>query len=100
MSFRRSRNSHDLWRALVHENADLLAQLPPKALESEQIFRDYVTRGVHDGLPLTPSVFELSPAAVENLWRFINHKAQFDMDATLFDDFNEAYRARNVFRAR
>jgi hypothetical protein len=98
MSFRRSLNNHDIWQALVREHVDLLAQLPPKALESEQSFRDYVTKGVHDDLLLVPSVFQLSSVALESLWRFINEKAHFDMDAILFDNFNEAYRKLQAYR--
>jgi hypothetical protein len=37
-------------------------------------------------------VFDLSPGALDDLWNFINKRAQFDMDATLFGDFNEAFK--------
>lgn len=92
MSFRRNINSHDAWRILVRENAGLLMELPREALANEKIFRDYVTHGTHDGVKLEPSVFELSSKSLDELWIFINHKAQFDMDAILFEDFNEALR--------
>jgi hypothetical protein len=92
MTFRRGSNSHERWCALVRDNADLLADLPRGALVRENAFRDYVTRGVHRGVRLSPSVFELSPESLEKLAIFIGHRAQFDMDALLFDDFNEAFR--------
>lgn len=92
MSFRRKSNGHDLWSALVRENAALLVDVPRGALIRESAFRDYVTRGSHRGVELSPSVFELSAESLAKLWTFINHRAQFDMDASLFDDFNEAFR--------
>jgi hypothetical protein len=70
----------------------LLKELPREALANEKIFRDYVTRGMHRGVKLAPSVFELSRKALDDLWIFVNHNAQFDMDIILFDDFNEAFR--------
>ena len=67
----------------------MLDELPHGARETEVAFRDYVTSGTHRGVRFSPSVGELSVEAFEALSRFINHEAQFDMDATLFDSFNE-----------
>ena len=92
MSFRRRSNAHDRWAALVRESSDLHSEVPRAALARESAFRDYVTSGVHRGTKFAPSVFELSPDALTKLWTFINHRARFDMDASLFDDFNEAFR--------
>ena len=36
----------------------------------------------------------LSSNQLKELWVFINHKAQFDMDASLFEAFNKEFRAR------
>lgn len=90
LSFRRSNNRLDEWKTLVAENADLLASLPDEALTDESSFRSYVTHGIVRGARVQPSVPELSPDAVEALWVFVNHKAAFDMDASLFDDLNTA----------
>lgn len=95
MSFRRKENAHDIWKSRVLENAALLTSLPSEAIESEQTFRDYVTHGVQHGSSLAPSVLELNPKALDDLATFIDHKAQFDMDAMLFDDFKEALRRRH-----
>jgi len=91
MAFRRKENAHDLWRATVRQSSDLLSELPAEALSSEEAFRGYVTNGFYRERRLTPPVSALSPKALEDLWTFINVKAQFDMDATLFDDFKAAY---------
>jgi hypothetical protein len=92
MGFRKKSNRHDWWTALVQDSADLLVDVPREALTQEIAFRDYVTRGVHRGVRLSPSVLDLSSKSLENLWNFIQHRARFDMDAALFDDFNEAFR--------
>ena len=94
MSFRRTSNKHDWCTHLVHASADLLEDLPRDALASEAAFRDYVTHGVHRDVPFCPSVTELSPESLDKLWSFIHHRAQFDMDASLFESFNGAYRNR------
>ena len=91
MSFR-SASRHDIWNGLVQNNRTLLSELPREALANKEAFRDYVTSGTHRRVVLKPSVFELSSEAITNLWTFINQKTQFDMDATLFDNFNEAFR--------
>jgi hypothetical protein len=88
VSFRRTLNRHDLWRELLAEHVGLLDALPRGARETEAAFRDYVTSGTHRGVAFSPSVDELSVEAFEALSRFINHEAQFDMDASLFDSFN------------
>ena len=77
---------------MVQENGVLLTELPHEATANEAAFRDYVTKGLHRGRPMVPSVFDLSTQALDDLWTFINTKAEFDMDASLFDDFNEAFR--------
>lgn len=94
MGFRRETNRHDRWVRLVRENAELLSHVPKEALVREDAFRDYVTRGAHRGVQFSPSVFELSEQSLADLWTFITHRAQFDMDAIRFDDFNEAFRRR------
>jgi hypothetical protein len=93
MAFRRNANRHDHWLRAVHEHAGLLRDLPQAALANEAVFRDYLTRGEHEGVKLHPSVFELSRNALEDLWVFVNHEMQFDMDCVLFDDFNLAVRS-------
>jgi hypothetical protein len=95
VSYRRRASKHDLWTSVVEASDDLLAEVPAGALSSEAAFRDYLTRGVHRGVAYRPTVFELDAAALDKLWCFINERAQLDMDATLFDDFNEAFRARD-----
>jgi hypothetical protein len=92
VGFRKKSSRHEWWSALVQENAELLVDVPRGALIREIAFRDYLTRGVHRGVRLSPSVFELSARALGQLWTFIQHRAQLDMDAALFDDFNEAFR--------
>lgn len=92
MTFRRTNNKHEGWRVLVQENHVLLCELPAAALANENAFRDYVTRGVHRDITLTPSVFDLSAKARAGLFEFMHAKACFDMDVTGFDDFNEAFR--------
>lgn len=94
MSFRKSFNHHDGWLSLVRENEELLSSLPKDALASEKAFRDYVTIGSHRGIEFKPSVHELSAAALNNLFHFINHKTHFDMEASLFDAFNAAFRKK------
>ena len=86
MGFRRKANHHDHWSALIQQHRALLTDLPEAAWVSEAAFRDYLTSGAQ----LAPSVFELSPAALDGLWTFIHH-AQFDLDATRFDHFNLAF---------
>lgn len=95
MSFHRISNSHDLWLSVVRDGSSLLFGLPSAAVASEAAFRDYMTGGMVDGRPVVPSVFDLSPQALDGLWMFVNHKAQFDMDATLFDNFNKAFQLRH-----
>jgi hypothetical protein len=95
MSFRRISNSNDRWLSVVRDSTSLLSGLPSVAVASEAEFRDYMTRGMVDGRPVVPSVFDLSPQALDDLWTFVNHKAQFDMDATLFDNFNKAFQLRH-----
>ena len=92
MAFRRSLNSQDWWRDLVRQNRVLLDELPRRATANEQTFRDYLTSGTARGIPLSPSVFELSPRALNDLWTFVHDKAHFDFDASLFDDFDAAFR--------
>lgn len=94
MSFRKTGNRHGIWADLVAENRDLLVDLPREALSSEAAFRDYVTRGRHRGVAFNPMVFELSRDSLDRLWTFINHRAQFDMDAANFEHFNDAFRRR------
>ena len=91
MGFRKSWNRHENWLRLLREQADLLLDVPRAAVASESAFRDYVTRGAHRGARFSPSVFDLSPEALKKLATFVD-RAQFDMDAMLFDDFNEALR--------
>ena len=79
---------------MVHENTHLLSELPREALANEEMFRDYVTTGTHQGVRLMPSVFGLSDKSLSDLWVFIQSKRQFDLDAILFDSFNEAFRRR------
>ncbi len=90
MSYRPEKSSHDFWRDVVRDNESLLTVLPREALANERAFRGYVTNGRYRDVKFAPSVFELSAPALEQLWTFIQHKAQFDMDAIGFDDFNSA----------
>ncbi len=92
MSFRRTNNRYDNWKTLVAENADLLASLPNAAIANESSLRSYVTNGTLHGIGIHPAVHELSPEAVDALWTFVHHKAEFDMDASLFDDLNAVFR--------
>lgn len=92
MSFRKNQNAHDLWKSIVEKNRDLLSPVPLAAIASEAAFRNYLTRSVHRDVQFSPSVCELSKAAVDDLWTFIVHKTEFDMDILYFDDFNEAFR--------
>jgi hypothetical protein len=92
MSFRRKFNTHDLWCALVRENEALLCELPTGALANMAVFRDYVTRGVHRDVALSPSVFQVSAKARRDLHTFMHKKAYFDMEVGNFDHFNEAFR--------
>jgi hypothetical protein len=96
VSFRRMNNRHDNWKTLVAENADLLVSLPEVALADESSFRSYVTHGILHGIKIHPTVPELSPEAVDALWTFVNHKAAFDMDASLFDDLNTTVQNRRT----
>jgi hypothetical protein len=43
---------------------------------NEQAFRGYATNGLYRGAKLSPTVFELSPQALKDMWTFINHRAQ------------------------
>jgi hypothetical protein len=95
MSFRRKSNSHDIWLSVVQESASLLSTLPSRVIASEAAFRDYMTRSTLEGRSVSPSVFDLSPRALDDLFSFMNRRAQFDMDIALFDDFNEAFRSSN-----
>lgn len=95
MSFRRKENSHDIWLSMVRESSDLLTELPAGALASEEAFRGYMTNGTYREVRFSPQVSELSRKALDDLWTFINHKTELDMDAILFDDFNDAFRAKN-----
>ena len=95
MAFRWRTNSVELRRTVVHENTHLLSELPREALANEKTFRDYVTTGTHQGVRLMPAVFELSDEALSDLWVFIQHKRQFDLDAILFDSFNDTFRRRH-----
>ena len=96
MSFRRTFNEQEGWRTLVQENRALLSELPVDALVNQNAFCDYVTRGVHKDFALSPSVFEISAKARADLFDFMHGKAQFDMDVTSFDHFNEALRSDHV----
>ena len=91
MAFRRTENRADQWRTLVEVHADLLAALPHEACVNEAAFRDYVTSGEHRGVRFTPAVDELSKQELAALAEFIHHRAQFDMDASCFDAFNQAF---------
>ena len=92
MSFRRTYNEHEVWCQLVQENQALLSEVPAAALANKNAFRDYLARGVHHEIVLTPSVFELSPKVRADLFDFIHFKAYFDMEMASFDQFNEAFR--------
>jgi len=92
MTFRRAGNRHDWWTKVVRENAQLLRQVPASAIATEAAFRDYVTGSIHRGVAFEPTVFALDRRALDDLWDFIQRKAQFDMDASFFDDFNAAFR--------
>src|SRR5262245_39624346 len=94
MSFRRQLNRREWWLAVVDDGKELLREVPESALANEAAFRDYVTRGLHRGVRFSPCVFELSSAALDDLYSFINRVAKFDMDALLFDDFNEAFQRK------
>ena len=94
MSFRRKHNSSLLWKSLVEENKALLAALPSGALVNEQAFRGYLTSGVYRDVKFRPSIFELSSSALDDLVFFVHHKAQFDLDTILFEDFNQALCSR------
>ena len=96
MSFRRTSNAHDCWLAVVRENSNLLREIPTSVLATERAFREYVTEGAIRGSVVSPSIPELSDQAIESLGAFIHHKAQFDMDATLFHGFNAEYRRRHL----
>lgn len=84
---------------MVHENAILLSELPTAALANEAAFRDYLTGGVHRDQPFTPSVFDLSARAIDDLSSFLEN-AHFDMDVLLFDDFNKAFRRHHPWPPR
>ena len=96
MSFRRTFNQQEGWCTLVQENQALLGELPVGALVNKNAFRDYVTRGVHREVILTPSVFEISPKARADLFDFIHGKAYFDMESASFDHFNAAFQSDHV----
>lgn len=76
---------------MVRDNEDLLGDLPREALANERAFRGYVTNGAYRGVNFSPAVSKLSSRALNDLWTFINHKAEFDMDAQRFDEFNAAF---------
>lgn len=96
MSYRRKQNRREWWLRVVGENRALLQHLPAQALVSEASFRDYLTRGVHGGVRLSPELSGLPAVVLQDLWVFVQHKACFDMDVTLFDEFNKAYRQRGT----
>jgi hypothetical protein len=79
----------------VQEQFALVSELPAEALARETVFRDNVTSGMHQEKVLTPSVFELSRTALNDLYAFMG-KAEFDMDVTLFEHFNQAFRQRRT----
>jgi hypothetical protein len=88
MNFRRVSNRADSWRLYCHEHRRLIEQtrLPIEVFASERIFRDFATHGIASGSP------PLTPEQVDALHRFIT--TYFDLDALLFDDFEEIRRQR------
>ena len=73
----------------MEENKALLQALPSAALINEKAFRSYLTSVVYGDVTFKPAISELSPSVFEDLAFFVLHKAQFDLDATLFENFNQ-----------
>lgn len=87
MSYRKKVNNYDSWKKLCFEYKNLLDELPQEAIHNEKSFRQFVTYG---------DMKKLSNRQVCNLWDFIHRVAQFDMDAILFDTFNQEYLIRII----
>lgn len=100
MAFRRKENKHDSWERIVRQNKDLLHDLPSEAIRSEESFRGYMTDGHYRGRRFDRPVSELSSKALEDLWTFINHKTEFDMDVLYFVDFRSALERTNESDSR
>ncbi len=81
-----------MWRTLVAEHAERLADLPKEALRNERAFRDYLTSGVHRDIHFQPPVSELTNGTIGAIGDFLDY-ACFDMDVGFFDAYNEAARA-------
>ena len=92
MAYRKTNNRRKKWLSFCAANAALIevSTLPLVIFQSEQSFRDYVTRGtvgdevLKDEFPL----LQLSLTAFHALEQFVD-RFHFDMDNALFDDLNE-----------
>ncbi len=96
MSYRRRLNAHDIWREWCVAGAAQLDGLPEDATRTEAQFRQFVTEGVLIGKAgrHVAALEDLEDHQIAGLWDFINNTTQFDMDAILFDAFNEIWRRR------
>ena len=87
---RKKSNPPDVWRKWCEENTDLLGDLPGSATKSEKDFRTLVTDGeVEDTTLRNMRVQDLA-----NIWKFVQHRTEFDMDASGFDALNAEVKSR------
>ena len=94
------KNKYDLWKDWCLNFQDQInsTNLPLYIFKSESIFRDFVTNGQaydssnNDSL----SISNFSDKQLNALWDFINRIYQFDMDAILFDAFNDEFKKMNI----
>jgi hypothetical protein len=89
MSFRRTRNAHDVWMSYVDDSRELLAVagLPPAALASERTFRQLLTRGQVEIPGRVVRLAELTEPQFEAVVCFVRGVVPFDMDELLFEAF-------------
>ncbi len=98
MAFKK--NKYDLWKDCCLSFQDKIdsINLPSYIFKSENIFRDFVTKGqaFDSSNNETLSISNFSVKQLNALWDFINRIYPFDMDAILFHAFNEGCKKMNI----
>ncbi|MGD1958106.1 MAG: hypothetical protein ACFB2Y_04600 [Fulvivirga sp.] len=91
MTFRKTKNKHDLWQAHCRKHQDLIVNLdlPSWPFKNEQNFRRFATTGALDAEEL--EVLDFDEVNDQEFWElhdFITN--YFEMDASLFDSFEQS----------
>jgi hypothetical protein len=96
MSFRRTKNHHDIWLDYCKKNTEVLASigLEPKTYRTEKVFREYLTHGtIENDKSNLMSVRELDDRKFWTLFKFVVN--YFDGFSS-FDEFETSRVSRRT----